>query len=190
MEALSRDRITVDLRGLRAALLERAKAAGQSPSEFVREVISTALGGGEPGDVAVPALRKDSASGGRARVFLRMSCEEAALLRARAQRAGVPPGEYVATLIATVPAVTAATSRSEQRAALIASTAELATLGRSVGQLSALLRGGSVPAPQEYRAVLDALIANVRRHLVLASGALAELEPLRSKRAAPPQPPN
>jgi hypothetical protein len=182
MEAFSRDRITVDLRGLRAALFERAKAAGQSPSEFVRQVLAAALGRREPCDVAVAALLKECARGPRARVSLRMSCDEAASLRACARRAGVPPGEYVATLIAHVPAVIPATSRGEQRAALIASTAELATLSRNVGQLSALLRGGSVPAPQEYGVLLEALLVDVRRHLALASGALAALEPLRGKR--------
>jgi hypothetical protein len=184
MKPLSRDRITVDLGGLRAVLLERANAAGQSPSAFVREVIATSLGRRERDVAAVPALPNVRADGARARVFLRMSCEEAALLRERARRAGVPPGEYVATLIAEAPALTTATSRSEQRAALIASTAELATLGRSVGQLSALLRRGSVPAPHEYRVLLEALLVDVRRHLALASGALAGLEPLRGQRAA------
>jgi hypothetical protein len=186
MKAVSRDRFTVDLHGLRAALLERARAAGQSPSEFVREVIATALGRCEAGDAAVLGVLKDRARGARGRVSLRMSCEEAALLRARARRAGVPAGEYVAALIAELPAAGAVTSRSEQRAALIASTAELATLGRSVGQLTAFLRQGGVPAVQEYRVLLETLLAELRRHLALASGALADLEPIRGKRAAHP----
>ncbi|NUZ08084.1 hypothetical protein [Piscinibacter koreensis] len=187
MEPSSRDRITVDLRGLRAALLERAKAEGQSPSEVVRQVIATALGRGEVGDAAVLALLEGRAGGARARVSLRMSCEEAALLRARARWAGVPAGEYVATLIAEVPAAGAATNRSEQRAALMASTAELATLGRSASQFSALFRRDSVPSLQQYSALLEGLLAEVRRHLVLASAALAELDPLLSNRAAQPR---
>ncbi|NUZ08265.1 hypothetical protein [Piscinibacter koreensis] len=184
MQTLPRDRITIDLQGLRAALVERANAAGQSPSELVRQLLAAALGRGGPADIAAPALPEHHARRARARVFLRMSCDDAVLLRDRARRAGMPPGEYVATLIAEVPAVAAATSCTDQRAALIASTAELATLSRSLSQLNAVLRRGSVPALQEYRAALEALLVDVRRHLALASGALAGLEPPRGRRGA------
>mgnify|MGYP006200970465 CR=1 FL=1 len=44
MEPSSRDRISVDLHGLKAPLMERAQAVGLSPSHLVRQVLADALG--------------------------------------------------------------------------------------------------------------------------------------------------
>ena len=44
MPASSRDRISVDLRGLKAPLFERARARGVSPSGLVRDALIDALG--------------------------------------------------------------------------------------------------------------------------------------------------
>jgi hypothetical protein len=43
MTPSSRDRISVDLRGLRAALFEQARARGISPSDLVRAALATAI---------------------------------------------------------------------------------------------------------------------------------------------------
>ena len=43
MAPSSRDRISVDLRGLKAALIERARAQGASPSDFVRTALADVL---------------------------------------------------------------------------------------------------------------------------------------------------
>jgi len=44
MTPSSRDRITVDLHGLKAALFERAIALGVSPSALVRKALASTLG--------------------------------------------------------------------------------------------------------------------------------------------------
>ncbi|MGH8265049.1 MAG: hypothetical protein ACRET4_16340, partial [Steroidobacteraceae bacterium] len=52
----------------------------------------------------------------------------------------------------------------DRLAALIASSAELSTLGRNIRHLSSLLRQGDVRPALEYRAMLDTLAGDVRGH--------------------------
>ena len=49
MEPSSRDRISVDLHGLKAPLMERAQAVGLSPSHLVRQVLAEAAQRGVTG---------------------------------------------------------------------------------------------------------------------------------------------
>ena len=62
-------------------------------------------------------------------------------------------------------------------AALIASSAELSTFSRNLHHLTKLLRHGEFRPAQEYRPMLDTLGADVRSHLALVAGALADLRP-------------
>ena len=178
--APSRDRISVDLRGLKAPLFERARARGVSPSGLVRDALIEALGQTESSGLRVAAgapLPTET----RVRLSLRMSREEASDTLAAARQAGLAPGAYVAGLVAGVPALAGGASRDEHIAALIASSAELSTLSRDIHHLTSLLRQGNVRAAQEYRERLDTLAGDVRSHLSLASGVLADLRP-RSQR--------
>ena len=178
-----RDRISVDLRGLKAALFERAQALGVSPSRLVRDALVEALGQSDSSRfdrvpmAAAPIER-------RARLSLRMSREEALATLAAARNAGITPGAFVAGLVAGVPVLTIGASRVEHIAALIASSAELSTLSRNVHHLTSLLRQGNVRPALAYREMLDTLASDVRGHLVLASRVLADLRP-RSRNADP-----
>ena len=51
MAPSSRDRISVDLHGLKAALFERAQSLGVSPSGLVRTTLAEALGRSDPADI-------------------------------------------------------------------------------------------------------------------------------------------
>lgn len=179
MAPSSRDRISVDLCGLKAALLERARARGLSPSEFVRDALVHALGLSEPSgsDRRAPALSLPME--GRVRLSLRMSRDEVLATRAAARDAGLSPGAFIAGLVADVPALSSGTSRTAHLAALIASSAELSTLSRNIHHLTSLLRQGAVRPALEYRAMLDTLAGDVRGHLKLASRVLADLRPRR-----------
>lgn len=181
MTPSSRDRISVDLRGLKSSLFERARARGVSPSGLVRDALINTLGQTEPtslGRVAAGARpMKD-----RVRLSLRMAREEARATLAAARQAGLAPGAYVAGLVFGVPALAGGANRAEHIAALIESSAELSTLSRDIHHLTLLLRQGNVRAAREYRERLDTLAGDVRNHLSLASGVLANLRP-RSHRA-------
>lgn len=173
----SRDRISVDLRGMRAALFKQARARGVSPSDVVREALSESLG-----QVPSPISDEDQNSEAgsknqRVRLSLRMSRQDALATLAAARAARLPPGAYVAGLVANVPILRNGGERADHLSALTASSAELAALSRNLRYLTNLLRQGSSRVAQEYRAMLDEVAHDVHGHLKLASSALAELQP-------------
>jgi hypothetical protein len=184
MAPSSRDRISVDLRGLKAPLFEQARARGVSPSALVRDVLIDALGQTGPASLDRLAAGARLPIEARVRVSLRMSGEEARATLAAARQAGLAPGAYVARLVAGIPALAGGANHAEHIAALIESSAELSTLSRDIHHLTSLLRQGNVRAAQEYRERLHTLAGDVRRHLSLASRVLANLR-LRSHRADP-----
>jgi hypothetical protein len=172
-----RNRISVDLQGLKATLYERAKCAGILPSVLVREALADALNQpAAPGVLRTPYARHDQ-SVDRARLSLRMTRTQAAVVIEAARRAGMSPGDYVANLVAGVPVLMAGARRAEHVAALIASCAEMSSLNRNIHHLTSLLREGSSRAAQEYRVMLNTLSNDVQEHLRLASAVLAELRP-------------
>ena len=184
MAPSSRDRISVDLRGLKATLRERAHAAGMLPSDVVRKVLADALGQPAESFVLRPPPARHEQYASRARLSLRMSRAQSASVIEAARRAGMNPGDYVANLVAGVPALLGGARRAEHVAALIASCAEMSSLSRNVHSLNLLLREGSSRAAQEYRVMLDTLANDVREHLRLASTVLTELRPRRAPDAA------
>ena len=101
-----------------------------------------------------------------------------------ARRAGLNPGDYVGGLVAGVPVLLGAGSRTDHLAALIASSAELSTFSRNLHHLTKLLRHGEFRPAQEYRPMLDTLGADVRGHLAVVAGALADLRPRGGTSAA------
>ena len=184
MKPSSRDRISVDLQGLKATLCERAEAAGMLPSAVVRKALADALG--QPaasGALRAPYPRRDQ-SASRARLSLRMTRAQAVAVIDAAHRAAMSPGDYVANLVAGVPVLAGGGRRAEHVSALIASCAEMSSLSRNVYQLTSLLREGSSRAAQEYRMMLDTLANDIRGHLRLASAVLAELRPRGAPGAA------
>jgi hypothetical protein len=171
----ARDVLTVDLRGMKAALFATARAHGVSPSEFVRTTLGEALGP-LASSVATrwPILPGDEA---RVRLSLRMSRAEAFATLAAARAAGMAPGAYVAGLVAGIPALTSGRPRGDHLAALVASNTELTTLGRHLRRLNGLLRQGSVDALEECRESVASLRQGVRGHLEAVSAVLADLRP-------------
>jgi hypothetical protein len=186
MAPSSRDRISVDLRGLKAELVEQARARGVSPSDLVRAALADALDHAKPPIADRPAFDTKVPSEDRVRLSLRMSRRDALATVAAAHAAGLSRGTYVASLVAGVPVLMSGTSRADQLAALIASNAELSTLRRNLERLTSLLSQGSVRAAQEYRAMLDTVAQDVRIHLALTSAALVDLRPHRSRSSKVP----
>ena len=185
MEPSSRDRISVDLHGLKAPLMERAKAVGLSPSRLVRQVLADALGRPALPNAVAGRTPVQTDPTARARLCLRMRSEDAAATLQAAQRAGMATGDYVAALVAGVPVILDGRGHAQTLQALTASTDELAQFGRSLYQLNALLRRDDVAPIRPYVGMLETLARDVRRHLDHASRALADLQPRRPN-ASPP----
>lgn len=180
MNTTAHDFVTVDMRGLKAALVARAQAERVSVSVLVRSAVARDLGlapGDEVGRMVDSAERPSSAT--PVKLSIRVSAEEARQLAAGARAAGLSRGAYLAGLIADVPVLSAGGGRTEHIAALMASCAELATLSRNVHRLTALLRQANVEPARPYREMLDTLAGDVRRHLELAARVLADLQPQR-----------
>jgi hypothetical protein len=179
MKASSHDFVTVDMRGLKTALVERAHQDRLSVSALVRQCVERAL------DVHPEPQPETTESatvprGPLVKLSIRMTGSEADWLDGGARRAGVSRGAFLAGLLAGVPSFSgAAGNRLECLATLTASTAELSTLTRNVHQLTALLRRAEVQPAQAYRRMLDTLEHDVRVHLRLAASVLAELRPAR-----------
>lgn len=177
MKPSSRDRISVDLRGLKAALVDRAKVLGLSPSGLVRSTLAVALGTDTKAGEGDAQARPATGGGPRVRLCLRMSRLHASTTIQAARCAGLSPGDYVAGLVTNVPVLAAGGSRGEYLNALVASCSELSTLSRNIHRLTTLLRQANVDAARPYREMLEGVASDVRRHLEIASNVLAELQP-------------
>jgi hypothetical protein len=177
--------VTVDMRGLKAALVARAQAERVSVSVVVRRAVERELGL----DVAPhePACAGPPARLGRptVKLSLRLTSAEAEHLAAGARHAGLSRGGYLAGLLTGAPLLAdGSASRPDRLAALNASCAELSTLSRNLHHLTSLLRQGQVRAAMQYREMLDTLGVDVREHLAMAASLLAELRPPRPTRFA------
>jgi hypothetical protein len=179
MAPSSRDRLSVDLHGLKAALVERARLAGTSPSVWVRATLADALGGSAEPVAETRPVRLEARAAGRVRLTLRMSRDDASAVLALARVAGQAPGDFVADLLTGQPAPMPASDRAETVGALIASCAELSTFSRNLSHLVSLLRQGAFRPAEEYRPMLATLGTDVRKHLDYFTRAMAELQPRR-----------
>jgi len=178
MNTTSQDFVTVDMRGLKAALVARAQADRVSVSVLVRGAVARDLGLSAKGEASsVDSFAAGPAGAASVKLSIRMTAEEARQLADGARAAGLSRGAYLAGLIANVPVLSAGAGRPEHIATLMASSAELATLSRNIHRLTALLRQANVEPARPYREMLDTLAGDVRRHLELAARALAALQP-------------
>ena len=179
MAPSSRDRLSVDLHGLKAALVERARLAGTSPSGWVRATLAEALGDPAKPIEGTRPPRLEARDAGRMRLTLRMSREDASAVLAAARLAGQAPGDFVANLLTGQVTPMPASDRAETVGALIASCAELSTFNRNLSHLVSLLRQGSFRPAEEYRPMLASLGTDVREHLDHFTRVMAELQPRR-----------
>jgi hypothetical protein len=185
MNTPTHDFVTVEMRGLKAALVARAQAQRVSVSELVRGAVARDLG---LSAVCEPrsgeALTRAGVPAASVKLSIRMTVEEARQFEVGARTAGLSRGAYLAGLVAGIPLLSGG-GRAEHVAALRMSTFELATLSRNLYQLNAMLRRGEAELPQPYRSMLDTLARDVRQHLDLASIALADLQPRRPSNGKP-----
>lgn len=185
MDTSAHDFVTVDMRGLKAALVTYAKGKRLSVSVVVRAAVARELGEVGTGGTALqtlPVVGGDTP--GWVKLSIRVTHAEAERLAAGARAAGLSRGAYLVELSDGVPVLRSG-GRPEHIAALMASCAELSTFSRNTHQLTALLRQGNVRQALVYRGMLDRLTVDVRSHLRLAARVLSEL---RRPRAASPGP--
>jgi hypothetical protein len=180
MNSPTHEFVTVDMRGLKAALVTRARAERVSVSVVVRRAVERELELDDASREPMCAGQPASLTGSTVKLSIRLTSAEAEQLADGARHVGLSRGAYLAGLLAGVPSLAeGSASRPDRLAALNASCAELSTLSRDLHHLTSLLRRGQVRAAMEYREILDTLGVDVREHLAMAAGLLAELRPAR-----------
>jgi hypothetical protein len=168
MASASRDRVTIDLRGIGDAVRAAAVEQGLTVSQLARRVLAASLDGA---DAAVPALRSDRPTPGRlvAKLMLRMPQAHAETLILNAAALGLSYGEYVARLVEGAPLPPPTVERRADRAALLASNDRLATLSADLNALVHFLGHGDSEQAEKYRRRFETADTEVSRHLERAS---------------------
>lgn len=177
MASLPHEFVNVDMRDLKAALIERSRAERVSVSSLVRSYVAAGLGRSteEQSTPLRPALDPTS----EVKMSIRMSAVEADRIIDGARRAGLSPGAYIADLVAGASGANTGPTRSEQLAMVASTNAELSTLSRNMRHLVALANQGSGDAARQYAEMLRRLQSGIGRHLANSSAVLANL---RSRR--------
>jgi len=178
MNTVPHDFVTVDMRGLKAALVARARERRVSVSVIVRDAISRTLPSTvetAPADASRPAIGAGEPST-TVKLSIRLTLDEARRLDAGAQAADQSRAAFLSGLIQGVNVLSSG-GRRDHLAALISSSAELSTLSRNIRHLADLLRRSESRAAQEYRAMLDTLASEIDIHLNLVGDVLTQLQP-------------
>lgn len=177
MNTTAHDFVTVDMRGLKAALVARAQGQRVSVSALVRAAVARDLGVDVDCDALSDTdLRVAMKNSTWTKLSVRMTAAEAKQLAAGAREAGLSRGAYMSGLVAGLPVLRFG-DRSQHVAALRTSSAELATLSRNIHRLTALLGQANAESARPYRDMLDTLAGDVRKHLEVAAAVLAGLQP-------------
>lgn len=184
MTSIGREYFTVDLRGLRRALRERAAREGLTESDVLRSALSVALKDSMDHE---PPLAVESTEPPQriphAKLSVRLPVPVCRRLDLNGRAAGLSRGAYLIRLIDGASPVIPSAERAAGFAALNASASELALLSRDINHLTHLLGKGFITAAREYRGRVDGLEGDVRKHLELSAAVIAELMSDRKGRA-------
>lgn len=172
----TRDRVTVDLRGLGDRVRAQAAAQHLRSGAFVRRAILAQLEDG----VAIVESGVPDAAGPVVKVTLRLSAAHAVQLATRARRADVSQGAYVAGLIDGKPPPPLPPDHTAAIAALVGSTDQLAVLSSDINGFLRALSGARLDRLEPYRQSIRSLTDDVRKHLAMAATLLKELRPARA----------
>lgn len=172
MDTSARDRITVDLQGLKAALMARAASDGVMPSQVVRRALVAALGSEI---VTANQPRQPTTRLRSQRLCLRMRPEEVRAVLSSAALAGQRPGQWLARVAAGGPVAATAQQLDAQHTALVAVTAELAALRRALQRLK--LRSRDEVEEIEAKGIVQ-LLGDLQALLVSVSSLTAKPPPI------------
>jgi hypothetical protein len=172
MARRSRDRVTIDLCGIGDAARAAAQARDTTLSILARQALIAAL----PADAAarLPRTEPHSESGGTVKLSVRLSPDDSADLATQAAVLGLSQARLVSLLIRRAELPRRSIERDADRAALRASTEQLATLSVDLQQFLRLLRRGSSERVARYAERLQAVDVDLRAHLDRASAFLAD----------------
>ncbi len=171
----TRDRVTIDLRGIGDAVRADAARQGLTVSQLARRLLVTST---SHGNKHLPAYQSGCPTPTRsvAKVMLRMSQAHAEALILNAVSLGLSYGEYVARLVEGAELPRPSKERDADRAALLASNDKLAALSADLNGFVRLIRGVSGEQAQALRDRLERADGQIRLHLERASAFIAARE--------------
>jgi hypothetical protein len=174
-----RDRVTIDLRGLREPLQARALVNQMTPAALVRQAVLAYLaptsGDQKPDPRPLKHVREEQV----VKVTLRLPAGHAALMNYQARIADVSKSIYVAALIEGAPPPR---NHAQAVAALQASTNRLAVISTDLSaylRILHMVRPGASQELDRYQAGIDTLSKDIGRHLNTAAELVAELRATR-----------
>jgi len=177
----TRDRATIELRGMRERLQTIAAVRSMTTAALIRRALVQFLD--DPSDNGA-TCRHDPATTRHSpivKVTIRLAAAHAVALASRARAADVSQGIYVARLLDGTPPVPLPPDHAHAVAALIGSTDQLAAMGADLNAFMRLLSRGSSSEIERYRAGIMSLADDVRSHLALAAPVVAELGAARKR---------
>ena len=176
MDTVPHEFVTVDMRGLKAALVARARERRVSVSVVVREAVARALPSEQAALEASRAPVDTDVRSETVKMSIRLTTNEVRRLDEGAKAAGLSRATFLSGLIEGVNVLSSG-GRRDHLAALIASSSELSTLSRNIRHLADLLRRSESRAAQQYRSMLDTMAGDIDRHMNLAGQVLTQMRP-------------
>ena len=178
MPGASRDRVTIDLRGISDAVRAAAACRGMGVAQLVRRAAfmsldlsaTAAVAAGSDGQTPDQVRTRETA-----KLTLRLPRDHADALMLNAGALGLSYGEYVARLVDGSRLPQPIAERQADRAALLASNDQIAALSTDLVALVTLLRQAKVEQARPYRDRLETADAEIRRHLDRASALIDRL---------------
>jgi hypothetical protein len=172
MARRSRDRVTIDLCRIGDAARAAAQARGTTLAVFARQALIAAL----PADdgALLPQVEPRGELGGTIKLSVRLSHDDSAMLATQAALLGLSQARLIALLIRRAELPRRSIERDAERAALRASTEQLATLSVDLQQFMRLLRRGPAEGVARYAERLQNVDVDLRAHLSRASAFLAD----------------
>jgi hypothetical protein len=176
MRASPRDRLTIELHGMRERLHSLATARKTTTSALARQALRSLLDA-EPGDAGHLKHEATTACDGPiVKLTLRLPATHAEALATRARAAEVSQGAFVAALIDGNPPAPLPRDHADAVAAVVASTDQLAVVCADINALMRLAKIGAKEDVQSYRARVWNLVDDVRGHLAVVSPLVAALK--------------
>ena len=174
MTGTSRDRVTIDLRGIGGAVRAAPASRGMGVAQLVRRAVVMSLDLHAAAAVAVGSDGQTPPQA-MAKLTLRLPQAHADALIVNAVSLGLSYGEYVARLVNGSRLPQPIAERQADRAALLASNDQLAALSADLNALVTLLRRADADRARAYRDRFESADAEIRRHLDRASALIARL---------------
>jgi hypothetical protein len=177
----SRDRVTIDLRGIGDAVRAAAACRGMGVAQLVRRALVMTLDLRATATVAPMTRGSDGQTPDQvptretAKLTLRLSQAHADALMLNAGALGLSYGDYVGRLVAGSRLPQPLAERQADRAALLASNDRMAALSTDLVALVILLRQAKVEQARPYRDRLETADAEIRRHLDRVSALIDRL---------------